>query len=118
MRTLASSVSLFSRAQDAALKKKKTIDALKSQPNLLACYGTIENRLQGLFLACKTATAGMMSLNMTEQGDRRMTLVSSPPVHVQEGGLVVKNRQECMRREDVNARQWKASKSLQKQRAQ
>lgn len=76
MRTLASSVSLFSRAQEAAQKKKKTIDALKSQPNLLACYGTIENRLQGLFLACKTATAGMMSLNMTEQGDRRMTLVN------------------------------------------
>jgi len=75
LQTLNSSVALFTRAQEAALKKKKTLDALKSQPNLLAAYSTIENRLQGLFLACKTATAGMMSLNMTEQGERRMQLV-------------------------------------------
>ena len=76
LNTLSSSVSLFLRAQEAVSKKKKTIESLKSQPNLLVTYSTIENRLQGLFLACKSATAGMMSLNMTDQGETRMKIVN------------------------------------------
>ena len=43
MRTLASSVSLFSRAQDAALKKKKTIEALKHGKGLLSLKDRLLN---------------------------------------------------------------------------
>jgi hypothetical protein len=73
---LASSVFLFAHAAEATQKKKKTLESLKSQPTLLIAYMTIMNRLEGLFLACKSATGGLMSMNMTSQGEMRIIIVS------------------------------------------
>jgi ankyrin repeat protein len=71
--TLQASASLFVNAQKTANHKKKVLDSLKANTQLLCFYQSVENRLQGLFTACKAATAGMF-VDQASENAQIMTL--------------------------------------------
>ncbi|CAF1209572.1 unnamed protein product [Didymodactylos carnosus] len=56
---LDSSMYLFRRAQEAALKKKKTLEYIKEKTKLFLFYTTIEHNLQSLFNSVLVAQGGL-----------------------------------------------------------
>jgi hypothetical protein len=63
--TFECSIFLFQRQQEAIQNRKKAVDFLKSNMNLIMFYRTIENRLEALFHSCLAAQGGYVKIEST-----------------------------------------------------